>query len=77
LVTTDVGGLNDICIDDVNGMKVRADQVEDLVNAIEYAYLNREEVERWSKNALEISKCFSKEKWDARWEAIIDAFIGE
>lgn len=77
IITTDVGGLNDICIDGVNGLKIRANDYENLLQAVEYAYLNREEVREWSEGALLISKAFDKKKWDASWIAIIDAFKEE
>lgn len=74
LISTDVGGLNDICIDDVNGIKIKANNQEQLNNAIEYAYLNRDKVNEWGKNALTISQAFSKEKWDAKWIKLINNF---
>jgi glycosyltransferase involved in cell wall biosynthesis len=77
IITTDVGGLNDICIDGVNGLKIRANDYENLLQAVEYAYLNREEVKEWGEGALLISKAFDKKKWDASWIAIIDAFRKE
>jgi len=67
LITTDVGGLNDINIDDFTGLKVKANNQDELTDAIEYAYLNRDKVEQWGKNAYSISKSFSKVKWDNKW----------
>jgi len=72
VVGTDVGGIPNALINKFNGIMIRANQQEELTNAIEYAYLHREEVNNWSKNAIAVAQTFNKKRWKEQWLEIIN-----
>lgn len=78
-IVTCVGGLTDLVINEHNGLIIDPDDTWKyetsnstyLEEAIEYLYNNRDEMERMRRNAIEVSKSFTKEKWDNRISKII------
>lgn len=70
VIATDVGGLPNLIIDEYNGLLI-APQEEALHDAIVRLIEQPELRRKISKNALEVAQCFSKEKWNCRWKAIL------
>jgi len=73
-ISTIVGGLTDLTFNNFNGLLIKP-TVKDLIEAIEYAYLHREEVKRWGKNALAVSETFNKNRWIAQWDKVLKEFL--
>jgi glycosyltransferase involved in cell wall biosynthesis len=71
-VGTDVGGIPNALINNYNGLMIRANQQDELTNAIEYAYLNRDQVIQWGINANAMAQTFNKQRWLEQWNGIIN-----
>ena len=84
-IATHVGGLTDLILKNFNGLLIKPDDTWQeyesnpnyLLEAIEYLYHNRDELKRMKKNAIEVSKSFSKEIWDNRIAKVIKQVYGE
>ena len=74
-IGTDVGGIPNALINNYNGLLIKANELDTLVNAIEYAYLNREKVKEWGKNAQAIAQTFNKDRWNEQWNVMIDKVL--
>jgi glycosyltransferase involved in cell wall biosynthesis len=77
VVVTTVGGLTDLIISSVNGLMIPPKNIEELVNAIEYLYLNRDEVQRMKENCLRIAPAFSKTIWESKVTKVVKQVFGE
>ena len=51
-------------------------RIDELINAIEYMYLNRNKVKEYSDNALRISEKFCKRRWEKSITEIIKKVYG-
>lgn len=69
-IVTCVGGLTDLVFNNYNGLIIKPD-AQSLIKSIEYAYLNRDEVSRWGKNAISVSDTFNKNRWNQQWANIL------
>ncbi|WP_027398646.1 glycosyltransferase [Anaerovorax odorimutans] len=74
IIATRVGGLTDLIINNYNGISINPDQGE-LKNAIMNLLDNPQKVLKLKKNALEVSKVFSKSNWEKKWMQIIESMI--
>jgi len=63
-IVTCVGGLTDLVFPNVNGLMVMPKNTEQLTNAIEDLYLNRDKIDEMRNNGLNMIKAFSKEIWE-------------
>jgi len=63
-ISTWVGGLSDLVQPNVNGLIIKPNDVNSLVNAIEYAMNNKEHVQEMRKNGQNMIKHFSKTRWE-------------
>lgn len=61
IITTNNGGVSDFVEDKVNGLMIEKDNIEDIVNKMEFLILNTAERERLAENANKTAKKFS---WD-------------
>jgi len=75
LVCTPVGGIKDIVIDGVNGILVSPKSADDLYDAIERLYLNRELASSMSLNNYKESERFYSRNVVQRLEDIYDMLI--
>lgn len=84
-IVTPVGGLTDLVFDKFNGLIVKADDTWDLeksnpaslVEGIEYLYHNRDKLAEMRENAINVSKTFSKERWEKDVSKVIKEVYGE
>ena len=68
IITTDVGGLPNLVIDDYNGLLI-SPTARDLEKAVVEMIENPVKMKKLAKNGLAIAKeAFTKEKWNSRWE---------
>lgn len=63
VISTNIGGLPNLIINDFNGVLINPDKNE-LLEAVENILVNEDYRNKLQKNALEVSKEFSKEKWE-------------
>jgi len=75
-IGSDVGGIPNALINNFNGLMIRANEQQELTDAIEYAYLHRDEVVQWGENAKNVAKTFDKKRWDKSWLNHIESLIG-
>ena len=77
LISTYVGGLSDICQNYVNGLLIKPNDVDALVDAIEYMYNNREHLKEMRKIGIQMSKAFSKDRWNNQIIKVVKEVYGE
>lgn len=70
VIASRIGGLTDLIINNYNGKLIEPNS-ESLYDAIEDFLSNNELLKKCKYNAIEISKTFSKDKWETNWEKII------
>ncbi len=70
VITTRVGGLPDLVISGYNGIIIDPSP-NDLKQAIMSLLDNPENTQHLKKGAVEVSKAFSKTKWEKSWSGII------
>lgn len=75
-VATDVGGIPNGLIDGYNGLMIRANQQEELTNAIEWCYLNQDKTKEYGENGHKLAQVFDKKIWEKKWFELISKFIG-
>ena len=63
-IVTNIGGLTDLVSPMNNGMMIAPDSIEELVEATEYLYQNREEITRMRNLGLQMIEAFNKERWE-------------
>jgi glycosyltransferase involved in cell wall biosynthesis len=66
VVTTYVGGLNQLVIDGYNGIVVNP-FYEDIRNAIKYLLDNPDERKRMGENARRVAEKMNRDKWEMKW----------
>lgn len=71
VITTNIGGQNEVVIEEKVGYKVNIKNPKQIAKKIDYLIDNRDIYEQMSKNALEYSKKFSLERYN---EQILDIF---
>ncbi|MCF8567608.1 glycosyltransferase family 4 protein [Alicyclobacillus tolerans] len=76
IVSTNVGGLNDLIIDNFNGRLVTPNHV-DLVAAISELIDDEEQRQYLGANARRTALSFDKVRWNLRWKQILDSHIGK
>ena len=76
VISTNIGGLPNLIINDFNGILINPDEKE-LLSAIDKAISDSEYRERLRSNAVCVSKEFSKEKWEERWNAVLSEALNE
>ncbi len=59
IISTNLSGIPEICIDEYNGYLIEQKSVEEIVNAITKFYKNPYKWEEFSNNSLEISKSYN------------------
>jgi len=74
VIVTRVGGLPNLVINNFNGLMVNPNALE-IKNAIEELLNNNEKLNSLKRNALNISKSFSKSQWEEQWKNIIEPMI--
>ncbi|MBT0879366.1 glycosyltransferase family 4 protein [Campylobacter sp. 2018MI01] len=74
VIATNIGGLTNLIIDGYNGILINP-ETNSLIAAIEFLLNNPKELEKISKNATEVSKVFSKEIWERKWNNVFSSFI--
>lgn len=77
LISSYIGGLSDITQNYVNGLLIQPDNVDALVDAIEYMYNNKEHLKEMRENGLRMIKSFSKERWEKQIIEVIKKVFGE
>jgi glycosyltransferase involved in cell wall biosynthesis len=76
-IVTTIGGLTDLVQNNVNGLMIAPNSVEELVVATEILYNNRNELIRMRNLGLEMIKSFSKERWTLQMSSIASSLYGE
>jgi glycosyltransferase involved in cell wall biosynthesis len=76
-IGTDVGGIPNGLIDGYNGLMIRANQQQELTDAIEWCYLNRDKVKEYGQNGYKLAQAFDKKIWDKRWLDLINKTISK
>jgi glycosyltransferase involved in cell wall biosynthesis len=76
-IVTCVGGLTDLVFKNVNGLVIMPENVNQIVESVEYLYHNRDELEIMKKNGLEIIKSFDKSIWEKRVLSIVSEVFYE
>lgn len=71
IVSTDIGGLPNLIINNYNGLLVEPDK-DEIFEAIEKLILNPDLREKFSKNAISVASAFSKTEWQNNWKQILD-----
>jgi glycosyltransferase involved in cell wall biosynthesis len=75
-ISSYIGGLTDIVTHLFNGVLISPNSVEEIVNAIEYLYHNRDELEVMKDNCLRMASSFSKKRWESQISSIIKSIYG-
>ena len=73
VIATNIGGLPNLIIDNYNGILINP-KADELLNAIDYLLENPEKTAELRENALHVSKVFSKENWNNKWNSIISTY---
>jgi glycosyltransferase involved in cell wall biosynthesis len=71
VVTTYVGGLNQLVIDGYNGMVVNP-FYEEIRNAIKYLLDNPAERKRMGENARKVAEQMNRDKWERKWMEVFN-----
>jgi glycosyltransferase involved in cell wall biosynthesis len=66
VVTTYVGGLNQLVIDGYNGIVVNP-FYEDIKRGIQYLLDNPDEKKRMGENARRVAEQMNRDKWEMKW----------
>lgn len=74
VITTNVGGLTNLVIDHYNGLLINPDERE-LAFALEKLIDDPALRKELGKNAQEVAKVFSKERWDERWIKLLQTAL--
>lgn len=74
VITTDVGGLPNLVINNYNGVLTEPDETE-IYEALQKVIINTEYRKRLQENALDVVKVFSKKEWTEKWEAILKRIL--
>ena len=77
MVCTNVGGLNDVCINQFNGLTIPPKNPEALADAISYCFEHPEKMEEMRENALRMSKAFTKTRWENEVKKVILNVYGD
>ncbi len=56
LISTDVSGIPEICINDYNGLLIKEKNISELIEAIKFMDKNKIEMSRYAKNSFSLSK---------------------
>jgi glycosyltransferase involved in cell wall biosynthesis len=75
-IATCVGGLTDLMINNINGLLIMPNNVNQLISSIEYLYNNRKELIRMRRNGLEIVRVFGKKRWEKDILSIVKGVYG-
>lgn len=73
VVTTNVGGLNNLFINGYNALVTSPDKVE-VYQALSKLIESKDLRDRLGSNSLAMADCFSKEIWETRWRELITKF---
>lgn len=68
-------GVSDIIKDGNNGYVIKNDNIDEMVDKINYLFKNNKELKRMSKNAIETVKEYSKDIVKEKWVKLIDDAI--
>lgn len=74
VVSSDVGGLNDLIINEYNGMKIPPSENE-LTDVISRLIDHPELRLRLAERARETAHAFDQSVWKARWKAVLETFL--
>jgi glycosyltransferase involved in cell wall biosynthesis len=74
-IATFIGGITDVCTHLHNSILIAPNSVDEIVNAVEYLYHNRDELEVMRDNGLRMTKVFSKDRWKRQIEHIVDSIF--
>ena len=74
VVTSDVGGLNDLILDEYNGLSVAPEENE-LTDAISRLIDHPELRHRLAARARETALTFDQTVWRTRWKAVLETFL--
>ncbi len=74
VVSTRIGGLTDLIINNFNGLLIEPNSI-DLKKAITKLLNNPQMLENIKRNAIEVSKVFSKTQWSEKWSQIINSYV--
>lgn len=74
VITTYVGGLNQLVIDGFNGIVVNP-FYEDIRNGIQYLLDNPEERKRIGANARKVAEQMNRDKWEKQWIKIFEELL--
>lgn len=77
LICTNVGGLNDVCINHFNGLTIPPNNTVTLVDAISYCFENPDKMNEMRENAIRMSKAFTKSRWEADVSKVIKKVYGD
>lgn len=75
-IATTIGGISDIITHLFNGIMISPNSVEEIVDAIEYLYHNRDELQEMRNNCLRMGKAFSKKRWEKQIVSITESLYG-
>lgn len=75
IVTTFVGGLSNLVLDEFNGLLVPPTS-DALINALDRLIHDEDLRNRLGVNAIQVARCFSKGKWQSTWEKLFNKTFG-
>lgn len=75
MISTFVGGLSNLVLDEFNGLLIPP-TTEALICAINRLVVDSPLRKRLGANAVEVARCFSKNKWQGAWEHLIQKTFG-
>ena len=74
VISTNVGGLSNLVIDQYNGLLINPNANE-LLAALDTVISNAELFNYLANNAVKVSSAFDKNIWDKKWSALFEAII--
>lgn len=74
IIATNIGGLPNLIINNFNGILINPDK-DELFNAISKLIQDAELREKLKKNAIMVSKEFSKTNWDISWQNVLSKYL--
>lgn len=75
IVTTFIGGLSNLVLDEFNGLLVPPTS-DALTHALDRLINDEDLRNRLGTNAIQVARCFSKGKWQSTWEKLFDKTFG-
>lgn len=76
IISTRVGGLTDIIIDDYNGLLIAPNTAE-LREALNLSLSDQQLRRKLSRNAISVAAAFNKQKWKLKWKKVLTESLND